>query len=272
MPSTCQVVRTLPIHRDSKLLLGLPGRMPGWPGPAGVTKGSQEGPASKVGFSRGGQACQAQRRNSTGSPSWLAVPAPLQSSQYPRQGPLQWALLAWTICSQQGTLLDVPDVKHSCALLLPHTPVLTTDPRPGPSRLPGCPLAQPAESQAPGTQATPSVSVPWAPPGSSQNQGKWTEVVASGAFRSFWDLTQLLLTAFIRGWEHHTPHTQARQPARSCRAQPSPAQGRQPNYRCHLKPAKGPGLAPAQRGRRNLLGRSPWACVDFTTLPKTNAK
>ena len=67
-------------------------------------------------------------------------------------------------------------------------------------------------------------------------------------------------------------NTQARQPARSCRAQPSPAQGRQPNYRCHLKPAKGPGLAPAQRGRRNLLGRSPWACVDFTTLPKTNAK
>ena len=128
MPSTCQVWRTLPIRRDSKLLLGLPERMPGWPGPAGVTKSSQEGLASKVGFSRGGQACQAQRRNSTGSPSWLAVPAPLPSSQHPQQGPLQSALLAWTIRSQQGILLGVPDVKHSCAPLLPHTPVLTPDP------------------------------------------------------------------------------------------------------------------------------------------------
>ena len=51
MPSTCQVWRTLPIRRDSKLLLGLPERMPGWPGSAGVTKSSQEGLASKVGFS-----------------------------------------------------------------------------------------------------------------------------------------------------------------------------------------------------------------------------
>ena len=89
MPGTCQVVRTLPIHRDSELLSGLPGRITGWPGPAVVTKSSQEEPAGNplVGFSRGDQAYRAQRRDSTGSPSWLAAPAP-------RQGLLRWALLA----------------------------------------------------------------------------------------------------------------------------------------------------------------------------------
>ncbi|KAB0350608.1 hypothetical protein FD754_015465, partial [Muntiacus muntjak] len=59
------------------------------------------------------QPYRAQRRDSTGSPSWLAAPAPLQSSQHPRQG----LLLTYRAADQ-------PDFPPSAMLLL-RWPLLT---------------------------------------------------------------------------------------------------------------------------------------------------